>query len=118
MGATYIEKHLTLARSDGGPDADFSLEPLEFAAMVKACRTAASARGAAQYGAVSSEHRELRRSLYVSADMLAGQIFTLDNVRTARPAHGMSPAQIDKVLGRAIGVDAKRGTPITMDLIA
>lgn len=59
LGATMIEKHLTLSRSDGGPDAAFSSEPDEFAAMVKACREAAAALGEVRYGPTESEMSSL-----------------------------------------------------------
>jgi pseudaminic acid synthase len=59
MGAAMIEKHLTLRRDEGGPDAAFSLEPHEFAEMVKACREAADAIGEVLYGPTESEQPQL-----------------------------------------------------------
>lgn len=55
LGATVIEKHLTIRRSDGGPDAAFSMEPDEFAQMVVECRRAAAAIGTVQYGPTPGE---------------------------------------------------------------
>jgi N-acetylneuraminate synthase len=64
LGATMIEKHLTLARSDGGPDAAFSMEPDEFAQMVTECCRAAEAVGEVRYGPSEAEavHLGLRRA--------------------------------------------------------
>jgi pseudaminic acid synthase len=118
LGATIIEKHLTLSRADEGPDAGFSMEPDEFAAMVKACRTAAAARGAPHYGCTPSESTALRRSLYIARDMKAGEMLTADNLRTARPACGLPPAKYQVVLGQTIKQDAMAGAPLTMELLA
>lgn len=60
LGATVIEKHLTLKRADGGPDAAFSMEPDEFAAMVKACRDAVAAIGTVHYGPTDAERAHLQ----------------------------------------------------------
>lgn len=93
LGATMIEKHLTLSRADGGLDANFSMEPHEFKQMVTECRRAAAAVGHPTYGCGPGESTELRRSLWVSRDTCKGEPLRLhDNVCTARPALGMSPA--------------------------
>lgn len=90
LGAVYIEKHLTLRRGDGGPDADFSMEPDEFAVLVRECRRAAAAIGGVRNGPIQGEHPDLRRSLWVVKDVKRGERLVLgDNVRTARPAHGL-----------------------------
>jgi len=90
LGATYIEKHLTLSRADGGPDGGFSMEPHEFKAMVDACRQAHAAVQL-RSGPPKGEDRTLRRSLWVVKATPAGQPLVLtDNVRTARPASGLA----------------------------
>ncbi|HQR87910.1 MAG TPA: pseudaminic acid synthase, partial [Caulobacter sp.] len=88
VGACAVEKHFTLARSDGGPDAAFSLEPVEFKALVDDCRNAWAALGRAHYDTLGSEQASLlfRRSLYVTADVKAGEPLTRANVRSVRPA--------------------------------
>jgi pseudaminic acid synthase len=119
MGASVIEKHLTLARADGGPDAGFSLEPKEFAEMVKACRQAAAAIGRVKYGPTASEATSLglRRSLYIAQDMQAGDILTMDNLRTARPALGLAPVHMPECLGKSIKYPVPCGTPLTWEMI-
>lgn len=92
LGATMIEKHLTLARADGGPDAGFSAEPAELAAMVAGCREARSAIGEVHYGPTEEEKPSLqfRRSLFAKHNILAGQPILPDQVIALRPAIGLS----------------------------
>jgi len=119
LGASVIEKHLTLARRDGGVDAAFSLEPDELALLVREARAAWEARGEVHYGPVASEVPSLkfRRSIYISADMRAGEIFTTDNLRIVRPGNGLPPKFYPFLLGKRIRADAKRGTPTSWELV-
>lgn len=119
LGASLIEKHLTLSRADGGPDAAFSLEPAEFRATVDAVRTAEKALGTVCYlptGREQAGHR-FRRSLFAVRDIRRGEPFTSVNVRSVRPADGLPPSALDLVLGRAASADIHRGTPLAWDLI-
>jgi N-acetylneuraminate synthase len=119
LGAVAIEKHVTLARADGGVDSEFSLEPAELAALVTETHRAWEALGQAVLGPRESEKEglRLRRSLYVVEDVKAGDEVTPANVRSIRPAGGLAPAEITKVVGRTFRVDAAKGTPLTWDLI-
>ncbi|ABU56892.1 pseudaminic acid synthase [Roseiflexus castenholzii] len=119
LGACIVEKHLTLSRAIPGPDSSFSLEPHEFSAMVKAIRTVEKALGKVQYGVSGREmgSRVFRRSLFVIKDMKAGEMFSLENVRSIRPGHGLSPKYLDEILGRKAAKDIERGTPLSWDLI-
>jgi N-acetylneuraminate synthase len=114
LGAAIIEKHFTLARADGGPDAAFSLEPGELKALVDGCRVAALALGAIQYGLSPSEagNVTLRRSLYVVADIAEGEAFTARNLRSIRPGHGLPPKHLPAVLGKRAAMALARGTPL------
>jgi N-acetylneuraminate synthase len=114
LGACIVEKHLTIARRDGGPDAAFSLEPAEFAQMARGVRTAWQALGAARVEPAASEAagRRLRRSLFVVADIRAGEPLTPDNVRSIRPGDGLHPRYYRYVLGRTAKTDIPRGTPL------
>jgi N-acetylneuraminate synthase len=119
LGAVAIEKHVTLARNDGGVDSDFSLEPHELAALVTEGDAARKAVSPARFGPTDSERDTLkvRRSLYIVADVKAGDRVTTENVRSIRPSGGLAAQDIDQVLGRTFTQDAKRGTPLTWDLV-
>jgi N-acetylneuraminate synthase len=119
LGGTVIEKHLTLRRADGGPDAAFSLEPDEFGAMVAAVREAEATLGDVRIGPSEREKASLafRRSLFVVQDVAVGEALTRDNVRAIRPGHGLAPKHLDAVLGRPAATAIPRGTPLTWDLV-
>jgi len=120
LGSSLIEKHFTLARADGGPDAAFSLEPAEFTALVRDCKDAWKTLGRAHYDVLGSERGSLqfRRSLYVTADVRKGERFTRANIRSIRPGLGLSPAHLDAVLGSAATRDIKRGEPVAWEMLA
>jgi N-acetylneuraminate synthase len=119
LGACVIEKHFTLARTDGGPDAAFSLEPHEFCALVADCKAAGEALGQVQYDLTGSEagNIQFRRSLYVVADLARGEVITADHVRSIRPGFGLAPRHLDAVLGRLAKRDLTRGEPFDWDMI-
>lgn len=119
MGACLIEKHVTLARADGGVDSAFSLEPDELARLVRDARVAHAAIGAPAYGPTESEKKTLkfRRSLYVVADVRAGEELTEASVRSIRPALGLAPKWLDAVLGRRAARDLMRGEPFAADMV-
>jgi len=119
LGAVAIEKHVTLARSDGGVDSDFSLEPAELAALVRETTVAWEALGEAHLGPVAgeAESRRLRRSLYVVEDVRAGDVVGPENVRSIRPAGGLEPDAMGLVTGRRFTQDVARGTALTWDII-
>lgn len=119
LGACVIEKHITLSRSEPGPDSAFSLEPQEFKAMVNAVRTAERSLGEAKLGCSERElsSKVYRRSLFVVTDMKRGQEFTAENVRSIRPADGLHPRHLAEVMGRHAACDIERGTPLHWDLV-
>jgi N-acetylneuraminate synthase len=120
LGACIIEKHLTLSRATPGPDSAFSLEPAEFKSMVEAVRTAQQSLGRVQYGPAAGEQKSriFRRSLFVVQDVKCGDLFTSDNVRSIRPAHGLHPRHLDEILGQRAAQDVSRGTPLSWQMIA
>ncbi len=120
LGASIIEKHLTLSKKDGSPDSEFSLEPEEFAAMVSAIRRVECAVGSVRYGASKHEEvaRRYRRSLFIVEDVEAGDVLTERNVRSIRPAQGLPPAYLNEVIGRRARRKLARGTPLSWDMIA
>lgn len=119
LGARVIEKHLTMSRADGGVDAAFSLEPAEFAILVTEAKNAWLSLGSAapRISRGESESRRLRRSLWVTRDVVAGERVTEENVRSLRPAGGLEPLSWSQVEGREFRVAARRGTPLSWNLI-
>lgn len=119
LGASVIEKHLTLSRADGGPDAGFSTEPTEFKEMVAAIRETSSALGHIQYGPTDSEKGSLnrRRSLYIAEDMESGDSFNRSNLRRLRPGFGLPPKFFEEVLGKRVVRNVKAGTPLSWEIV-
>lgn len=119
LGAKVVEKHLTLRRSDGGADAGFSMEPDEFAEMVKQIRNVEKALGKATYELTPAqvENRKFSRSLYVVKDIKAGEIITEENVRSIRPGYGLHTKHWDDVKGKKVKCDLKKGTPMDFKYI-
>jgi sialic acid synthase SpsE len=114
LGARVVEKHLTLSRSDPGPDSSFSLEPHEFKAMVESIRVVERALGTVSYEPDANEANSklFRRSLFIVRDVRAGERLTAENVRCIRPGHGLAPRYLDQILGRTASRDLTRGTPL------
>jgi pseudaminic acid synthase len=119
LGATAIEKHITLARADGGVDGAFSMEPEEFALLVKEGRSAFQALGDPHWIIQDSEKesRKLRRSLYIVRDVNAGDEVTNENVRSIRPGGGCAPKLLEQMLGQHFSADFVAGTPMSLDMI-
>ncbi len=119
LGASIIEKHFTLSRKDGGPDAAFSIEPEELRELVKKVRNTQSALGKPNYQLEKKEAENFifRRSLFASEDIIAGEKFTKKNIRCIRPAFGLAPKYLPKVLKRSAAKNIKRGTPLSWKFI-
>lgn len=119
LGAKMVEKHMTLCRSDGGPDAAFSMEPQEFKEMVDNIRILEKALGKVTYDLSDKQAREREhsRSLFVAQDMKAGDVFTPENLRSVRPADGLHTKYYEQLLGRRLTRDAKKGTPMAWSLV-
>lgn len=114
LGACIIEKHVTLRRADGGPDAAFSLEPDELAQLCDMTLTVSAAIGQIGYDKKPSEEASVvfRRSLYVVEDVEAGTVLSRQNVRSIRPGFGMPPKELPNVLGRRAKTFLERGTAL------
>jgi pseudaminic acid synthase len=119
LGACIIEKHLTISRSEGGPDSAFSLEPHEFRTMVEEIRVAQRALGEVCYEVAEREAiaRKYRRSLFVAKDLRQGEQFTLENIRSVRPADGLPPKYLRQILGRRANRELEAGTPLSWEVI-
>jgi N-acetylneuraminate synthase len=119
LGAAAIEKHITIRRSDGGADGAFSMEPEEFAMLVREGTSAYQALGKSEWSMQDSEKesRRLRRSLYIVKDVKAGEVVTPENVRAIRPGGGCSPEFFDGMIGKKFREDFLTGTPMTSELL-
>ncbi len=119
LGACIIEKHLTLDRKLGGPDAAFSLEPEEFKSMVKSVREVEKALGEVSYDLTEKmkKSREFSRSLFVVKDIKAGEVFTEENIRSIRPGYGLHPKYYDIVLGKKVKINIEKGTPLKWEVV-
>ncbi|MDP8213176.1 MAG: pseudaminic acid synthase [Candidatus Zapsychrus exili] len=119
LGASIIEKHLTLSKSDGGVDSGFSLDPKEFKDMVQAVRKTEQALGKVKFGSFGREKnsRNYRRSLFVVKDIKAGDKMTHCNVKSIRPGYGISPDALDKVIGKKVLRNIKRGIPLSQAML-
>jgi pseudaminic acid synthase len=119
LGASIIEKHFTLDRNGGGPDDSFSMEPEGLTALCRDTMTAWQARGNVDYGRKASERGnvQFRRSLYVVADIAAGELLTTKNIRSIRPGFGLPPKMMGSIIGKRARINLSRGTPLTLDTI-
>jgi len=119
MGASIIERHIILDRRLGGLDSSFSTDALEFAELVQRVREAELAVGEVNYDLTprSAASRRHSRSLFVIADVKAGDAVSLENVRSIRPADGMPPKMLSAVLGRRFVRDTPAGTPLSEALL-
>jgi len=112
LGATVIEKHFCLSRAEGGVDSAFSMEPQEMKMLVEEVNRAHLALGKVSYGVLEAEKnsRIFKRSIYVSKDIKAGEVFTKDNIKVVRPGDGLHPRYYEGILGRRASVDIKNRT--------
>lgn len=119
LGAKVIEKHFTLSRADGGPDAAFSMEPEEFRQLVQGVRNVEKALGKVTYELTEKQKnsRKHSRSLFVVNDMKAGDEFTEENVKSIRPGYGLHTMYYADILGKHAAVDIERGTPMAWELM-
>lgn len=116
LGASIIEKHITLSRKDGGSDAAFSLEPHEFKDLVGTVRNAEMALGKPFYGTglKESENIVFRKSLFVVENIKKGQKFTAQNIRSIRPGYGLEPKYYDQTIGKTANINLKKGMPLKL----
>lgn len=114
LGAKVIEKHMTLRRSDGGVDSAFSMEPEEFADMIRQVRNIEKALGKDNYELSEQQigARSGSRSLFVVKDIKKGEIITPENVRSIRPGMGMHTKYYEDILGQKAKCDLVKGTPM------
>lgn len=119
LGATLIEKHFILSRSDKGPDSEFSIEPEELQGLCRDVKDAWSALGVAGYERKPAEEANVkfRRSIYFVKDLNAGEEITAEHIRRIRPGYGLPPKYVSQLIGRKVKVDVSAGTATSWDLI-
>lgn len=119
LGATVIEKHFVLDRSDGGVDAEFSMEPHEMAALVQNCHQAHAAIGSVRYSGSEDEQKakKYRRSIYLTQNLAAGTVIQPEHIKIIRPSLGLAPKYWADVVGRVLSRDVKLGEPLSWDLL-
>ena len=119
LGASIIEKHFCLDRSDPGPDSAFSMEPHEFKQMVHDIRTVEKALGTISYDLTENQKisRIFRRSLFAVQDISRGEILTAKNIRSIRPGNGLDPKHLKTIIGMKSKQKIQKGTPIDWNLV-
>ena len=119
LGATAIEKHFTLSRSDDSHDSKFSIEPKELKQLVKNTFDAWSSIGSKGFNRshLESQNKTFRRSLYFVTDMKAGDMITKINIRRIRPGFGLPPKYLEEIIGKKVTIDIKFGDRVSWDII-
>ena len=119
LGASVVEKHFILDRKMGGADSSFSLEPSEFAKMVEQIRQCEKMMGRVNYELTpkSKLSREFSRSLFVAEDVEDGELLTDKNIRSVRPAFGLHPQHLDKIIGKKASRTLQKGEPLAWEMV-
>lgn len=119
MGAEMIEKHLVLDDGRDTLDKPFSITPTELAFLCREAPRAGAAVGEARYGPTAGEKAQLdlRRSLYFTRAMIPGQVIVASDLATARPARGLPPRMMGRLIGRVLARQVLRGDPVTNDAL-
>jgi N-acetylneuraminate synthase len=117
LGASIIEKHVTLDRNGGGVDDSFSLESKELTELCVGAKTAWEALGKVDYGRKPSEQANVkfRRSLYFVKDIKEGEVITAEHIKSIRPGYGLHPKHYDNVIGNVVNADIKAGQHVSFD---
>lgn len=117
LGASIIEKHVTLDRAGGGPDDSFSLEFNELKSLCANIRTAWQSIGEVNYNRKSSEQGNIkfRRSLYFVSKLKKGDVINKDDIRSIRPGYGLRPSHFDAIIGCKTSRNVNYGDPVKFD---
>lgn len=119
LGTVMLEKHFTLSRQVKTPDSFFSIEPYELKSLVENVRVVEKAMGKVRYGLTEGEKNSkvFRRSLFAVENIEEKEILTENNVRSIRPAYGLSPKYLNRILGKKAKRAIQRGNPILSEHI-
>ena len=119
LGASVIEKHFTLDRSNGGVDSEFSLQPSEMEYFIKSCKDAYLSLGDYRFerDEVENSNKVFRRSLYFVKDLKKGQIIENEHVSRIRPGYGLAPIFLKSVIGAKVKCDVFRGDRVKKECL-
>jgi sialic acid synthase SpsE len=120
LGASILEKHITLNKKTFGPDHPFALEPHQLKELVETVRNAEKTLGDGKKHVRQSEmenHRIGRRSIIAAKDIRVGEVFTRKNLVIKRPALGLHPKHLEEILGKRASKDIEKDLWITKDCI-
>ncbi|ABZ94474.1 N-acetylneuraminic acid (sialic acid) synthetase [Leptospira biflexa serovar Patoc strain 'Patoc 1 (Ames)'] len=119
LGATVIEKHFIIDRSEKGPDSEFSITPEELYALCRETKDAWLALGVAGYDRKPAEEANLvfRRSLYFIKDLKAGDTVKKGDIRRIRPGYGLAPKYAEELIGKKLKHDVTVGTAVKWELL-
>ena len=119
LGASVIEKHVTLNASDKGPDSEFSIEPDQLNSLCIKCKSAWEALGSAGYERkpVEKDNIKFRRSIYVVRDIGSGEALTKENIRRIRPGYGLPPKYFNELIGKRVKSRIEKGTPLDWGML-
>ena len=118
LGASLIEKHLTLDRTKIGMDNAMALEPSELKTFVNKCREIQIALGNKNRTLTSEEYeqrKKMRRSIITTKDLQPGDILTKENLYAKRPGTGISPDKIDSILNKKVNRKIEADTLISLN---
>jgi N,N'-diacetyllegionaminate synthase len=116
-GAIMVEKHFTTDRTLPGPDQWFSSDAAEFAELVRRVRAAESMLGRPDLGPTEAESRsreEFRLSCAAARDLPAGHVLTQEDIVFRRPAAGLPPAEVDRLIGRPLAGPVPSGQSLRL----
>lgn len=119
LGATVIEKHLTLDHALKLPDNEASLDPAAFKRLVERVKMVKASLGDGKKSFTEKERQwrqVARKSLFASRDLRAGEQLTEDSIAIRRPGNGISPLQLDSIIGRTLTRDVPAGAPLALDM--
>tara|TARA_B100000963_G_scaffold352701_1_gene366294 strand:- start:1960 stop:3003 length:1044 start_codon:yes stop_codon:yes gene_type:complete len=119
LGASIIEKHVTLDKNGGGPDDSFSLEPLELKQLCIGAKNAWSALGKVDYTIKTSEkeNAKFRRSLYFVKDINEGEVISEEHIKSIRPGYGIAPKHYHDIIGKKVSQKVSLGTAVSWNYI-
>jgi pseudaminic acid synthase len=119
LGASAVEKHVTLSRADGGVDSAFSMEPHELKQMILDINAASSAIGDPNTWRTEAENESvrLRPSLRFTMDLPKGAVVDVSSVRSVRPAGGLAPKELKNILGKRVNAHVSYGQAVTWDFL-